>query len=80
MAARIHKIHHQLEVREKIRASQLVNYLQKHALENQGADNATTRVRAASTLLNKVLSDLSTHEHHGPGGGDMKLTVTHRWK
>ena len=64
---------HQEDVRRKIQASQIINYLQKHALENTGSENANTRVRAAATLLNKVIPDVSQHEHSGVGGGPIEL-------
>ena len=74
MAARIRKTH-QDSVRQKIRASQLINYLQKHVTENKGADNANTRVRAAAALLNKVLPDLSQVSGTGPDGEhEVKVT------
>lgn len=75
MAARIRKTH-QDDVRKKIQASQLVNYLQNHALDNSGSENANTRVRAATALLNKVIADQHQHEHGGEGGGPIE--VLHR--
>lgn len=72
MAARLRRSH-QEDVKRKIQASQLINYLQKHALNNTGAENANTRVRAASTLLNKVLADEHKHEHGGVGGGPLEI-------
>jgi hypothetical protein len=74
MAARLRR-NHQESVRDKIRATQLVNYLEKHALANQGAKNAGTRVRAASTLLNKCLPDLARTEHTGESGGAVQVTI-----
>ena len=73
MAARIRKTH-QDDVRKKIQASQLVNYLQNHSLANGGSENANTRVRAATALLNKVLPDLSSTTH----SGDPDSPVLHR--
>ena len=64
---------HQEDVRSKIRASQLLNYLNRLAIENQGSENSATRVKAASTLLNKVLPDLARTEHTGEGGGPLEL-------
>ena len=64
---------HQDMVREKIRASMLVNYLDKLAIDNQGADNSATRVRAATTLLNKILPDLAHTEHTGSEGGPLEI-------
>lgn len=72
MAARLRK-RHQDEVREKIRASQLINYLQNHALNNEGAENANTRVRAAATLLNKIVPDVQRNEHTGGDGGPLEI-------
>lgn len=75
MAARLRK-NHQDSVREKIRASQLVNYLEKHALTGTGAKNAGTRTKAALGLLNKCLPDLAKTEHVGDGGGPIKAEVS----
>ena len=54
MAARI-RAHHQEEVKAKIQASQLVNFLQNHALEGTEANNS--RVDAAKFLLNKIIGN-----------------------
>lgn len=54
MAARIRK-HHQEEVKAKIQASQLINLLQNHALEDN--DVSATRIDAAKFLLNKLISN-----------------------
>jgi hypothetical protein len=51
----------------------LINYLQKHALSNEGFENANTRVRAAATLLNKIVADEHKHEHGGIGGGPVEF-------
>lgn len=72
MAARIRKTH-QDEVKKKIQASQLINYLQNHALSNDGAENSTSRVRAATALLNKVIADEHKHEHTGADGGPLEI-------
>lgn len=72
MAARLRK-RHQDDVRRKIQATQLVNYLQNHALANSGAENANTRVRAATALLNKVIADEHKLEHVGEGGGPLEI-------
>jgi hypothetical protein len=74
VAARIRKSH-QDSVREKIRATQLVNYLEKHALTGAGEKNAGTRVRAAAALLNKCLPDLARTEHTGEGGGPLTVEI-----
>jgi len=64
---------HQEDVRQKIRASQLINYLDRLAIENEGASNSATRVKAASTLLNKVLPDLARNEHTAADGKPLEL-------
>lgn len=74
MAARLRK-NHQDSVRAKIQASQLVNYLEKHALTGAGSKHAGTRVRAAIGLLNKALPDLARTEHTGEDGGPLKVVV-----
>ena len=67
MAARLRK-HHQDEVKTKIQVSQLINYLQNHALNGEGSANAATRVRAAQALLNKIVPDVTRNEHSGIEG------------
>lgn len=54
MAARLRKTH-QDEVKTKIQASQLINFLQNHALN--GGEVNPTRVDAAKFLLNKILAN-----------------------
>lgn len=70
MAARIRK-YHQEEIKAKIQASQLVNFLQDHALSGTEASNS--RVDAAKFLLNKLISNPPTEvdqktEHSGTVG------------
>lgn len=48
---------HQDDVRSKIQASQLVNLLQNHALND--ADLSPSRMKAAEILLRKSIPDLS---------------------
>jgi len=55
MAARI-RARHQDEIREKIRASQLVNVLESHVLGKRKL--ASTQVNAALGLLKKCVPDL----------------------
>lgn len=74
MAARLRK-QHQDEVRAKIQASQLINFLQGHALRGAGSKNANTRVRAALGLLAKTVPDLSTVQHTGEGGGPVVVEL-----
>jgi hypothetical protein len=57
MADRLNKLH-QESVKQKIQVSQLINLLQKHALND--SDLSTTRIDAAKFLLNKRLSNAPT--------------------
>jgi len=61
-------------VRDKIRASQLVNRLEDHALGK--VEMSATQVQAALGLLKKCVPDLSAQEHSGSGGGPVVLTLT----
>ena len=65
MAARSLKPRHQDEIREKIKGTQLLNYLQNHAIEGTNSKNASTRVRAAIALLDKCVPNLSAMELSG---------------
>ncbi len=75
MAARL-RLKHQDEVREKIRASQLVNRLEDHVLGE--VEMTSTQVSAALGLLKKCVPDLSATELTGEDGGavEMSLKVT----
>lgn len=75
MAARL-RPRHQEEVKQKIRASQLVNLLQEHALTGKQLDS--TRVDSAKFLLNKILSNSPTEVHGAGENGEHEVTV--RWK
>jgi len=68
MAARLNP-RHQESVREKIRASQLVNALENHVLKRRKM--GATQVSAALGLLRKCVPDLSTTELTGAGGKDL---------
>ena len=57
MAARL-RARHQDEVREKIRASQLINRLTDHAFGK--VELSQTQVRAIEILLKKSIPDLSS--------------------
>jgi hypothetical protein len=59
MAARINKRHQDM-VREKIRASQLVNRLENHVLDD--VEMSASQVNAALGLLRKVIPDLKVQE------------------
>lgn len=65
MAARLNPRHQDM-VREKIRASQLVNALEEHVLGKRKM--ASTQVTAALGLLKKCVPDLSNVEHTGKDG------------
>jgi len=57
MAARI-RAKHQDEIREKIRASQIINRLQDHV--DGTVELSSTQVRSAEILLKKAVPDIST--------------------
>lgn len=62
MAARKLKPHHQEEVKAKIQTSQLVNFLQAHALKGDESKIDPTRIKAAEILLARSLPTLSAVE------------------
>lgn len=68
MAARLRRSH-QEDVKRKIQVSQLINYLQNHALTGSNSEHAATRVRAAQALINKIIPDVTRSEISGPDGG-----------
>jgi len=72
MAARL-RLKHQDEVREKIRASQLVNRLEDHVLGT--VEMTSTQVSAALGLLKKCVPDLSATELTGEGGGEVEMSL-----
>ena len=59
MAARLNR-RHQEAIREKIRASQLVNRLENHILDD--LEMTTTQVTAALGLLKKCVPDLKASD------------------
>lgn len=63
MAARLRKTH-QDDVREKIKASQLINVLQNHAI-TEGSELSSSRLKAIEILLRKSVPDLSSMEFNG---------------
>lgn len=65
MAARLNPRHQEM-VREKIRASQLINRLEDHVLE--GKELTATQVTSALGLLKKCVPDLKSIEHTGEDG------------
>jgi len=75
MAARINPAHER-DIREKIKASQLVNRLQDNALaENEFLTSG--QIKSIETLLDRVIPKLSaiTHDGTGPKGEITFLTV-----
>lgn len=73
MAARLNKLH-QADVRLKIQTSQLLNVLQKHAVEGI-KDFEPSRLKAIEILLKKSLPDLSSVEITGQDGGPLVVQV-----
>lgn len=68
MAARIKRLYHPDEIKEKIKTSQLINLLTAVALtgkDPQGFPVTPVRIDAAKTLLKKVVPDLAAVEHSG---------------
>ena len=63
-------------VRDKIRASQLINRLQDHVLGD--VDLAPTQVSAALGLLKKCVPDLSVQQLTGDEGGPVEHVI--RWQ
>ena len=79
MAARL-RPKHQDEIREKIRASQLVNRLTDHALGNLEKNKSMdpSQVTAALGLLKKCVPDLSRSEVTGKDGAPMEFKEVRR--
>ena len=73
MAARLNR-RHQEAIREKIRASQLVNRLESHVLDD--LDLSSTQVNAALGLLKKCVPDLKASDDTVTVEGITNLTVT----
>ena len=71
MAARL-RPRHQDEIREKIRASQLVNRLEDHVLGE--VEMKPTQVTAALGLLKKCVPDISENKTELEAGGNL-LTI-----
>ena len=72
MAARIRK-KHQDEVRERIRASQLINRLENHVFGE--VDMTSTQVTAALGLLKKCVPDLATMQHQGDSEHPFEMRI-----
>lgn len=63
---------HADDTRQKIKAAQLINRLQKHVDSKEPLLDAS-QVNAAKALLNKVLPDLKAMELSGPEGGEVPI-------
>ena len=76
MAARL-RSRHQDEIREKIKASQLVNRLTNCALGE--VELTAQQLKAIEILLRKSLPDLSAVSIEGPGdNGEIPITLIER--
>ena len=75
MAARL-RPRHQDEIREKIRASQIVNVLENHVLGKRKLKQ--TQVTAALGLLKKCVPDLSRSEVTGKDGDPVQFQEVRR--
>ncbi len=75
MAARL-RLQHQDEIRTKIQTSQLINRLEKCALDD--LELTAQQLKAIEILLKKNLPDLSAVEISGDSENPMTLNVT--WK
>lgn len=69
---------HQDDVRAKIQASQLINVLQNHALDESAPDLSISRMKAIEILLRKSLPDLSAVTLSGENGGPIQLEAIER--
>jgi hypothetical protein len=72
MAARLNPRHLEM-VREKIRASVLIDRLHKHA--EGKLDMTATQIKAAETLLDRSVPKLAHFQHSGPEGGPLTVLV-----
>ena len=75
MAARLNP-KHDAATREKIQTSQLVNRLNKFALDEENSIRMSgDQVRAALGLLRKTIPDLAVTAHTGDDGGPLTIQV-----
>lgn len=76
MAARLNPRHTEM-VRNKIKASQLINRLQNHAFGE--VELTPAQVQSCKILLDKVISNApAINEHTGPNGGPMQVQKIER--
>ncbi len=64
---------HQEMVREKIRASQIVNRLESHVFGD--VELSTSQVQAANVLLRKCVPDLTATTLANPDGSALNFTL-----
>lgn len=76
MAARTIRVRHQDDIRNKIRASQLVNRLENHVFGD--IDLSSTQVTAALGLLKKCVPDLAATELTGKDGRPLAFQAIER--
>jgi len=78
MAKRTLKPHHQDDVRRKIQADRIINWLQAgifgEDFQRKPVELSAEKVSAAKALLNKTLPDLTKTELTGKDGGPFALT------
>ena len=60
-------------VRARIRAGGIVDRLEKHVLGK--VEMSASQVSAALGLLKKVVPDMASVEHSGPGGGELVVKL-----
>ena len=73
MAARTRKVKHDDFTRDRIKTTQLVKRLEKHALGE--IEMEPTQVRAIEVLLKKSLPDLSSVTHSSDAENPLQLVV-----
>jgi hypothetical protein len=78
MAARTLRPRHQEDVRTKIQVSQLINVLEKQALNDDAPDMSASRMKAIEILLRKSLPDLSSIELTGDPENPIETVI--KWK
>lgn len=76
MAARTLRPKHTDEIRNKIRASQLVNRLENHVFGE--VEMNSTQVTAALGLLKKCVPDIQAIQHSGDADNPLMLAMIER--
>ena len=75
MAARKLRPNHTADVRAKIQASQLINVLQNHALDETSSEFPASRLKAIEILLRKSVPDLSSVDMKTTGEQSMTIKI-----